>query len=91
MDSASLRAQMVRNLSAMQETPGLIPGSGRSHGEKNGDPLQYTCLQNCMDRRASRVTVRGVAKSWTRLKRLMHTHAHGRGVEGVMSSVGGCQ
>ena len=77
MGSASLGAQMVRNLSAMQETPVLIPGSGRSHGERNGDPLQYACLENCMDRGASRVTVRGVAKSWTRLKQLMHTHAHG--------------
>ena len=49
------------------EDPGLIPGSGRSPGEENGNPLQYSWLENPMDRRAWQVTVRGVAKSWTRL------------------------
>ena len=34
------------------EDPGLIPGLGRSHGEGNGNPLQYTCLENAMDREA---------------------------------------
>ena len=46
---------------------GLIPGSGRSLGEGNGNPFQYSCLGNPMDREAWRVTVHGVAKSWTRL------------------------
>ena len=47
--------------------PGSIPGSGRIPGEGNGNPLQYVCLENPMDRGAWRATVHGVAKSWTRL------------------------
>ena len=47
--------------------PGLIPGSGRSPGEGNGNPLQYSCLENPMDRGARWATVHGVAKSRTRL------------------------
>ena len=46
---------------------GLIPGSGRSPGEGNGNPLQYYYLQNSMDRGAWWATVHGVAKSRTRL------------------------
>ena len=41
---------------------GLIPGLGRSPGEGNGNPLQYSCLENSMD-----CLVHGVAKSWTQL------------------------
>ena len=44
---------------------GSIPGSGRSPGEGYGNPLQYSCLENPMDRGAWWVTVHGVAKSWT--------------------------
>ena len=44
---------------------GSIPGSGRSPGEGNGNPLQYSCLENPMDRRAWWATVHGVAKSQT--------------------------
>ena len=44
---------------------GLIPGSGRSHGEGNGNPLQHSCLENLMDRGAWWTTVHGVAKSQT--------------------------
>ena len=47
--------------------PGLIPGLGRSPGEGNGNPLQYSCLKNPMDGGAWWATVHGVAKSWTRL------------------------
>ena len=47
--------------------PGLIPGSGRSPGEGNGNPLQYSCLEYSMDRRAWWATVHGVAKNWTLL------------------------
>ena len=47
--------------------PGLIPGLGRSSGEGNGNPLQYSCLENPMDRGAWQATVHGVAKSWTQL------------------------
>ena len=46
---------------------GLIPRSERSPGERNGNPLQYSCLENSMDREAWQATVRGVAKSQTRL------------------------
>ena len=46
---------------------GSIPGSGRSPGEGNGYPLQYSCLENSTDRGASWATVHGVAKSWTQL------------------------
>ena len=46
---------------------GWIPGSGRSPGEGNGNPLQHSCLENPMDRGAWQATVHGVAKSRTRL------------------------
>ena len=46
---------------------GSIPGSGRSPGEGNGNPLQYSCLENPMDGGAWRATVHGVAKSRTQL------------------------
>ena len=46
------------------------PGSGRSPGGWRGYPLQYSCLENPMDRRALRATVYGVAQSQTRLKQL---------------------
>ena len=61
---------------------GLILGSGRSPGGGNGNPLQYSCLENPTDREAWRATVRRVAKSRTQwLKRLCtrartHTHTH---------------
>ena len=44
---------------------GLIPGLGRPPGEGNGNPLQYSCLENSMDRGAWQAIVHGVAKSWT--------------------------
>ena len=46
----------------MQEDPGSIPGSGRSPGEGNANPLQYPCLENPMDRGAWLATVQWVAK-----------------------------
>ena len=47
--------------------PGLIPESGRSPGEGKGNPLQYPCLENSMDRGARWAIVHGVAKSQTQL------------------------
>ena len=47
--------------------PGLIPGLGRSPGEGNDNPLQYSCLENPMDRGAWRATVHGITKSQTQL------------------------
>ena len=53
---------------------GLIPGLGRSPGEENGNPFQYSCLENPMDGGAWRATVRGVAKSRTRLSDFTSLH-----------------
>ena len=58
---ASLVAKIVKNLPAVQGL-GLITGSGRSPGEGNGYPLQYSCLENSMDRGAWWVTVHEVAE-----------------------------
>ena len=67
---------VVKNLPANAEDTrdgDLIPGSGRSPGGGHGNPLQYSTLENPMDRGAWWATVRGVAKSRTVLKRLsMH-------------------
>ena len=52
--------------------PGSIPGSVRSPGEGNGNPLQYSCLENSMDGGAWRATVHGVTKSWTWLNDFTH-------------------
>ena len=64
---ASLVAQMVKNLPAMQETQGSISGLGRSPGGGPGKPLQYSCLGNPMDKGAWWAKVHGVAKSQTKL------------------------
>ena len=61
---------LVKNLPANANTgdvrdTGLTPGSGSSPGEGNGNPLQHSCLENPMDRRAWWATVHRVAKSWT--------------------------
>ena len=54
----------------IREDKEALYGWGRSPGKGNGYQLQYSCLENSMDRGAWRATVPGVAKSWTRLKRL---------------------
>ena len=54
---------------------GSIAGSGRSP-EGNGNPLQYSCLGNPMDRGACKATVHGFAKSWTRLSERLSAHAY---------------
>ena len=59
--------------------PGSIPELGRSPGEGNGNPLQYSCLENHMDGGAWEAAVHGVAKSWTRLRHftfLLSFHFH---------------
>ena len=55
--------------------PGSIPGSGRSLGEGSGTLLQYSCLDNSLDRGVWWATVHGVAKSQARLSN-SHTHTH---------------
>ena len=69
-------------LSGIQNPPAnsgdndLIPGKIKgSSGGGNGNPFQYSCLENPMDRRIWQATVHRVTKSWTRLK-LFSTHAH---------------
>ena len=54
--------------------PGSIPGSRRSPGEGNGNPLQYSCLENPMDGGAWSATVHRVAKSQTRLSEFTFTY-----------------
>ena len=59
-------AQKVKNSSVMQEmqeTESSIPGSGRSPGEGNGNSLQYSCLENPMDRGVWQATVHRVTES----------------------------
>ena len=53
-----------------------IPGLGRSPGKGNGNPLQYSCLENPMDRGGWKSTVHGVAKSRTRLSDFFHFHVY---------------
>ena len=72
---------MVKNSSARvgdTRDMGSIPRSGRSTGEGNGNPLQYSCLENPMDRGVCWATVHGVTNSPIQLKRLSihlaHTH-----------------
>ena len=63
---------MVNNLPANAEDEGSIPASGRSHEAENGNPLQYSCLENAMDRGAWRATVQRVTKSQTQVTK--HTN-----------------
>ena len=60
--------QTVKNMPAnagdIRDT-GLIPGSGRSPGQGNGNPLQYSCLENSMNKEAQAATVHGVSKTQT--------------------------
>ena len=70
---------MVKNPPAnSRDTRGRssTPGSGRSPGVENGNPLQYSCLEYFMDRGAWWATIHGVAKSQTRLS--IHTHSQRR-------------
>ena len=72
LGGASLVAQMVKNLPALQEpqeTLVKIPGWGRSPGGRHDNLIQYSCLENLMDRGVWQATVLGIAKSWTRLSK----------------------
>ena len=60
---------VVKNLVANAGDTDSILSLGRSHGDWKGNPLQYSCLENSMDRGTWWPTVHGIAKSWTQLKR----------------------
>ena len=64
-DMVSQVALMIKNLPANAGDLGLIPGWGRSPGEGNGNSLQYSCLENPVDRGAWWATVHNIAKSQT--------------------------
>ena len=64
---------VVKNPPANAGDTGLIPGSGRPSGGGNGNPLQYSCLENPMGRGAWRATVHGVTKSQTWMRDSMNT------------------
>ena len=64
---------MVENLPTSTEDTGLIPGSGRTPAEENGNPLLYSCLGKPTDRGAWCAAIHGVAKSQTRLSDEQHS------------------
>ena len=71
---------VVKNLSASagdSRDVGLIPGSGRSSGEGNGNPLQYSSLENPLDRRTWCAIVHGITKRYNCALAHTHTHTHG--------------
>ena len=67
-------SSVVKNPPASAGDAGLIPGWGRARGEGNGNPLQYSYLENPMDREAWWATVHGGLKSQTRLSDCAYTH-----------------
>ena len=66
----------VKNLPANAGDAGSIPGLGRSPGEGNGNPLQYSCLENPMDRGAWQAAVHGVAKELDTTQQLNNYNIH---------------
>ena len=75
-------ALVLKNLPAnagdIRDT-GLIPGSGRSPGGRHGNPVQYSCLENPLDRGTCWATIHRVTKNQSRLKQFStqaHTHTH---------------
>ena len=74
---ASQVALVIKNLpenEADARDTNSVPGLGRSPGGRHGNPLQYSCLENSMDRGAWQATVHRVTKSQTRLKHDNHKH-----------------
>ena len=71
--SGFLGGSVVKNPPSNAEDVGSVPGSGRSPGGGNGNPHQYSCLENSMDGRASRAVVYGVTKELDMTERL-NTH-----------------
>ena len=75
-DIASLVAQIVKHLSAMQETLVQSLGWEDFPGEGNDSPLQYSCLENHMEGRACKATVQGITKNLTRWSNFTFTFAN---------------
>ena len=69
---------MVKNMPANAGDVDSIPGLGRSPGGGNGNPLQYSCLENPMDRGVWQATAHSVSKGWTRLSNQTRTPPVGR-------------
>ena len=76
---ASQVAQWLKKPPADARDVGLIPGSRRSPGGGRGNPTQYSCLENPMDRGASGATVHGVTRSWD----MTETAGHDRATEHI--------
>ena len=82
---------MVKNLPANVgdiRAEASVPGFVRSLGGGHGNPLQYSCLENPMDRGTWWTTVHRVTKSWTKLKQFS-MHAHREGVKEALERGGG--
>ena len=75
----------LANAGDARET-GLIPGSGRSPAIGNGNPLQYSCLENSMDRGSWWATVHGGANSWTQLSPTIYNIIHKVSTTTVMTT-----
>ena len=78
---------VVKNLPANAGDSGLFPGSGRSPGGRNGNPLQYFCLENPMDREARQALVHGIAKESDTTEQLHFTSLHFTSVQNRASLV----
>ena len=65
VDTGFPGGSVVKNPPAKAGDMGLIPGLGRFPGEENGNPLQYSCLENPLDRGVWKAIVHEVSKSWT--------------------------
>ena len=74
-DGSVVKIKILPASGGVMGESGSVPGSGRCSGEGNGNSLQYSCLENSMDRGPRKATVHRVAKSWTQVKRLS-THTH---------------
>ena len=86
---------MVKNLPANAgdiSEVGSVPGSARSPGGRNGNPLQYFCLEDPMDRGTWWATVHRVIKTWTRLSDITQLKLEsGRPIEGTLTPYRSCQ
>ena len=75
MENNLKKNMFIYNLPAMQIDPSSISGSERSLGEGNSNPLQYSCLENSIDRGVWWAVIHGITKNWTRLKRLSSSNS----------------